>query len=161
MRLSPVTLFAASSVGAFLLTTAGVSSAYYRQWTSATCAASNGSALYVDAAGVYQNTAAAFDIVCDTPDDSTYMKNTAVALNVYGYDGSSTDSITAYACVTYRNSNGGYCGFGAVTGPSYVGNFDLPLSPSAWQLYPSEIAYVSVNLPRYGYGRVRGFRATW
>ena len=100
----------------------------------------------------------AVDVMCDVADDTTYMKSNALGVNVYGNDGSNLDSVTAYTCVSFRFASGGSCGWGSVTGPSYTGEFEMPVSTSSWQMYPMEIAYMGVNLPRYGYGRIRGFR---
>lgn len=158
MRIAPMTLFVASSLGAFLLTQAGVSTAAYRQWSAAGCASANGTVLYATPAGVYHNAASNVDIMCDAPDDTTYMKSNATGVNIYGYDGSTADSVTAYTCVSYRYASGGNCGWGTLTPAAFTGEFEMPVSTSAWQTYPNDIAYVGINLPRYGYGRVRGFR---
>lgn len=161
MRIASMTLFVASSLGAFLLMQTGISTAAYRQWTTGSCQSSNASVrTIVDSQGMWQNSSTAIDVVCDVPDDTTYPKSTAVALNVYGFDSTTTDAVTVYACVTYRFGSGGTCGFGATTGPSFYGQFDMPLSTSTWATYTNDIAYIGVNLPRYGYGRIRGFRMT-
>ena len=161
MRIAPMALFVASSLGAFLLAQAGISTAAFRQWSTASCASSNASVVLIrDSTGMYQNSSAPVDAVCDVQDDTTYMKSSATMVNVYGYDGTTSDLIAAYACVTYRSGSGGTCGFGSVTGGPYTGNFDMPVFTNAWQAYPNDIAYIGVNIPRYGYGRVRGFRMT-
>lgn len=161
MKVKPITLFLAASAASYVFTEASPSDAYYRQWHASSCAYGSASVQYSSVGLSNSSTSTAVDVYCDVTDDSNYPKNTVTSLNAYVYDASSTEIISAYACVGFRLGWGGSCGWGTSTSLSGTGVFEMPISTSTWLTYPTEIAYIDATLPRNYGGYLKGFRTLW
>lgn len=94
------------------------------------------------------------ELFCPIDDSDIFAKASINTLNVHVYDGSSTDQIWAYACLTFVGSNGGACGVVDDTGANTnTGNYVLHPGLSAWQDttdYPNGLPYLIVYLPLDG-----------
>jgi len=100
----------------------------------------------------------AASVFCAIPDDTALPKSSVLYAHVHGYDGSTDGSVYAYACATYKNSDGGGCGAGASTSYAGVGNYQLDIpSMTYWQgLYASDFGFVLVDVVGTGNSTVRG-----
>lgn len=93
------------------------------------------------------------NVYCPVVDDNpsaTFSASTS--LNVDVYDGTSSASLTAQACVTFAGSLGSSCGSAAPSGGAFTGHTTLSPSLSSWTGYPNDYAFALVVVPANGTG---------
>jgi len=96
---------------------------------------------------------AAMRLACPILDDGYLSKSTLYGTYVDVYDGTSSASVDARACVTYGSFLGGSCGPASLSSMSGVSMTSLWLNISVWGSYPWDYGYVLINLPPAQNGR--------
>lgn len=86
--------------------------------------------------------------ICDIEDSDRFSKQNITTLNVHVYDGSTTTSVSAKACVTVFNGWGGSCGSTVSTGNAFTGEATLQPPMTVWTAANfAQFGYVQVRLP--------------
>lgn len=87
-------------------------------------------------------------LTCPVTDTSFTPKTGITALSVFGFDASTTASVSANACIQFAGLNGGTCGATSFTSAAGTGLFVLSPVRTVWgAANASDLPYIFVALP--------------
>lgn len=100
-------------------------------------------------------------VLCPIAEDTSLRINAVTQVNVHGFDGNNTQSISVTACSLAAFSNGGLCSGTVSSGTTFTGNFQISPTLFAWgSANRFDFPYLQVTLPpagNVGASSVRGF----
>lgn len=168
MRHSSILVFGCSAIVTATLSYSSVSDAFFERRMSAYYCApsgpqSNTSAQYGGIGVSNFSFTANVTVLCAVAEDTNLRIFNISTLNIHGFDGNSTQGITASVCSQAAFSNGGLCGLTASSGTTFTGNYMISPEREAWGTnFSVDFPYIEVTIPpggSAGASTVRGYYA--